>query len=140
MAQTRCAEVLGSRGCDHFGFGGHDAAHRHRARYLKLVSLPKRHQYVGEVYDLGGSGAKQEIAYRRQGARSITERDLPSDDDGRLAPHEWNVIADGVLKLDAAGHHRDYSTNGVQPIWWDVAGTAIEWKFEQAARTSLQHP
>ena len=52
-------------------------------------------------------------------ARTITERELPSYGDGRLAPHEWIETDRHTFKLDAAGHHSDHSAIGAQPIWWE---------------------
>jgi hypothetical protein len=63
----------------------------------------------------------------------INSWELTSYGDGRLAPHEWiKPVAEGctLVKLDAGGHHADHTAIGPQPLWWDVAGAAVEWGLD----------
>ena len=35
-----------------------------------------------------------------------------------------------IVKLDAGGHYADHTAIGPQPLWWDVAGAAVEWGLD----------
>jgi hypothetical protein len=72
-------------------------------------------------------------------ARAIAHLDAASYGDGRLAPHEWIRTHCGVLKVDAGGHDNDHTAVGRQPIWWDVAGAAVEWNLNDEAQHGLTH-
>ncbi len=52
--------------------------------------------------------------------------------DGRMLPHEWIQTATGFLKTDVLDHHHDHFFPGPQDVAWDVAGTAIEFAFDNA--------
>jgi hypothetical protein len=56
-----------------------------------------------------------------------------------MAPHEWIRSGNAMQKLDAAGHQHDHTVIGPQPIWWDIAGTAVEWALPAEARDELAH-
>jgi hypothetical protein len=72
-------------------------------------------------------------------ARAIASLDGPAYGDGRVAPHEWIRTHCGVLKVDAGGHDDDHTAVGRQPIWWDVAGAAVEWTLNDQAADELAH-
>jgi hypothetical protein len=64
---------------------------------------------------------------------------MPSARDKLLAPRAWLRTADGILKVDPAGHDVDHTVVGEQPITWDVAGAMIEWRMEpEAARAFVR--
>jgi len=53
---------------------------------------------------------------------------IPGYGDGRLDPHEWIREPGGRLaRTDCAGHDRDHTCVGWQPVWWDLAGALVEW-------------
>lgn len=59
--------------------------------------------------------------------------------DGRTAPHKWRKSGTGgLLKVDTVGHSCDHTWVGEQSIWWDVAGTEIEWELGPALQRSLR--
>jgi hypothetical protein len=56
---------------------------------------------------------------------------VPRYGDGRLAPHEWLLAPKGhLMKTDCAGHDRDHTIVGIQPLAWDVAGALVEWQLD----------
>jgi hypothetical protein len=58
--------------------------------------------------------------------------------DGRMMPHEWIVQDDGqLLKTDSAHHADDHFYPGPADIAWDLAGAAVEWQLDPAARRFL---
>jgi hypothetical protein len=70
----------------------------------------------------------------------IIRCELPSYGDGRLAPHEWiKTVAQGgrIFKVDAGGHQADHTAIGAQPLWWDLAGAAVEWDLDAATAELL---
>jgi hypothetical protein len=70
-------------------------------------------------------------------ARAIAGLDVPTYGDGRLAPHEWIRTPSGAVKVDAGGHDDDHTAVGRQPIWWDIAGAAVEWNLNDQAADEL---
>jgi len=50
--------------------------------------------------------------------------------DGRMQPHEWLQIENGVLKTDASSHGDDHFFPGPTDICWDLAGAIVEWKMD----------
>lgn len=71
-------------------------------------------------------------------AKHISHQPIASYGDGRLGPYEWVRTPEGSLqKLDCAGHDRDHTIIGRQPILWDVAGAAIEWDLSQQQTAML---
>lgn len=58
--------------------------------------------------------------------------------DARLMPHEWLQPSEGpILKVDAAAHGDDHFLPGPTDIAWDLAGAAVEWRLDRAARGAL---
>jgi hypothetical protein len=139
------------------------AGRRLRATDMNASLLQRLALYIGAAAGPCLSAAEREAAFARlsrllqsntealvgtQAARAvarasdrlraaISQRELPSYGDGRLAPHEWIDTGRRTLKLDAAGHHGDHSAIGAQPIWWDSAGASVEWSLGTAAAAKL---
>jgi hypothetical protein len=62
----------------------------------------------------------------------------PSFCDARLMPHEWIRTPEGrLLKSDATMHGDDHFYPGPCDIAWDVAGTVIEWKLDDASEADF---
>lgn len=62
----------------------------------------------------------------------------PRHGDGRCAPWEWIRRSDGVvLKTDCGGHDQDHTVVGAQPVAWDLAGAAVEWRLDDVGRAAL---
>jgi hypothetical protein len=57
--------------------------------------------------------------------------------DGRMMPHEWLRTQTGYLKVDALDHHDDHFFPGPTDIAWDLAGAAVEFGMDRAARAAL---
>lgn len=57
--------------------------------------------------------------------------------DGRMLPQEWLLTPAGVLKCDGIDHHDDHFWPGTQDLAWDLAGAAVEFGLDAAARARL---
>src|SRR5438874_5859066 len=53
--------------------------------------------------------------------------------DGRMAPHEWILSANGLIKTDGASHGDDHFYPGPTDIAWDLAGAITEWRMDSRA-------
>lgn len=53
--------------------------------------------------------------------------------DGRMLPQEWIQTDAGWIKTDALDHHDDHFFPGCQDIAWDIAGAAVEFRFDAQA-------
>ncbi|MDB6109505.1 MAG: glutamate-semialdehyde -aminomutase-like protein [Pedosphaera sp.] len=115
----------------------------HIARYLADVSGPPltaseqsaalarvTNLLYWNIKEVFGDGLANRALAASERIRNL--RPCPTAGDGRLAPHEWMRTADGIiLKLDGAGHDLDHTLIGCQPLYWDVAGTMIEWQLSK---------
>src|SRR5581483_11772075 len=54
--------------------------------------------------------------------------------DGRMAPHEWILSPNGLIKTDGASHGDDHFYPGPTDIAWDLAGAITEWRMDSRAR------
>jgi hypothetical protein len=63
--------------------------------------------------------------------------EAPVGVDGRMMPHEWLRTETGHLKVDALDHHDDHFFPGPTDIAWDLAGAAVEFGMDRAARAVL---
>jgi hypothetical protein len=74
--------------------------------------------------------------------QAINAGELPCYGDGRLAPHEWLISGERLVKTDVWGHDFDHTIVGEQSILWDIAGALLEWEMsstvEAAFRQELQ--
>jgi hypothetical protein len=53
--------------------------------------------------------------------------------DGRLQPHEWLLLPDGIMiKTDCGSHGDDHFFPGPTDIAWDLAGAIVEWHMNHA--------
>jgi hypothetical protein len=68
---------------------------------------------------------------------STLENATPIALDGRMLPHEWIAMSGAVLKIDATDHGDDHFFPGPGDIAWDLAGTAVEFRLDDAARRHL---
>jgi hypothetical protein len=57
--------------------------------------------------------------------------------DGRMAPHEWLLTPEGLVKTDGLDHHNDHFWPGCQDAAWDLAGAVVEWNLDRPARAAL---
>ncbi|HWF18321.1 MAG TPA: hypothetical protein VG754_03595 [Verrucomicrobiae bacterium] len=117
---------------------------RHLGRYISAVSkapLSDAQQatsfeclcemlYWNTREALGGEMAEHALRF----ANKVRKPSIcPAYGDGRLAPHEWRRTGDGqILKLDPSGHDMDHTMIGRQPVYWDTAGTMVEWGFSSS--------
>jgi hypothetical protein len=122
----------------------------HIAHYLAAVSGPplragEQSAALARTTDMLYWNTKETLGdawAERALAASQAMRGLPpcptAAGDGRLAPHEWLRTTDGsLLKLDGAGHELDHTIIGCQPLYWDLAGTIVEWKLSAASCSKL---
>jgi hypothetical protein len=88
---------------------------------------------------LGSSFGKAAARLVQAASLALPGIAVASAGDGRMGPWEW-VRRDGggLMKCDAEGHDVDHTGVGRQGIEWDLAGAAVEWRMDEAARLAMR--
>ncbi len=103
----------------------------HRENFERL-----REMTLYNVEEAFGPEARNRAASIASAATAPEE--LPSYGDGRIAPHEWLISGERLIKTDVWGHDLDHTTVGEQSILWDIAGTLIEWEINGSAESAFR--
>jgi hypothetical protein len=75
-------------------------------------------------------GVEVELDDLTEGRRILT--------DGKMQPWEWILCDDGsLIKTDACSHGNDHFFPGPCDVTWDLAGAAVEWDLNAAAKERL---
>jgi hypothetical protein len=63
--------------------------------------------------------------------RALSEASPATYSDGRMAPWEWILTEDRLVKVDASDETVDHTLIGRQSILWDLAALCVEWNLPE---------
>lgn len=116
-----------------------DAMARHTAFLAQEDKGPARFDDILAMTRLNlceGLGEEPDLAWTEALRRTAASRPAAACD-GRMLPQEWLLAGDRLLKCDGLDHHDDHFWPGPQDPAWDLAGAAVEWGMDAAAREAL---